>query len=68
MEKGYKLKIGRFPFSALGKARAIGETEGMVKLIFDEKYGELLGAHIVGHDATEMIAETWFSKNFRDND
>lgn len=57
LEKGYKLKIGRFPFSALGKARAIGETEGMVKLIFDEKYGELLGAHIVGHDATEMIAE-----------
>lgn len=57
LEKGYKLKIGRFPFSALGKARAIGETDGMVKLVFDEKYGELLGAHIVGHDATEMIAE-----------
>ena len=57
LDKGYTLKIGRFPFSALGKARAIGETEGMVKLIFDEKYGELLGAHIVGHDATEMIAE-----------
>jgi dihydrolipoamide dehydrogenase len=57
LAQGYKLKIGRFPFSALGKARAIGETEGMVKLIFDEKYGELLGAHIVGHDATEMIAE-----------
>jgi len=56
-EAGYSLKIGRFPFSALGKARAIGETDGMVKLIFDEKYGELLGAHIVGHDATEMIAE-----------
>ena len=61
-EKGYKLKIGRFPFSALGKARAIGETEGMVKLIFDEKYGELLGAHIVGHDATEMIAELGLAK------
>jgi dihydrolipoamide dehydrogenase len=57
LEKGYKLKIGRFPFSALGKARAIGDTDGQVKLIFDEKYGELLGAHIVGHDATEMIAE-----------
>ncbi|MCB0279430.1 MAG: dihydrolipoyl dehydrogenase [Calditrichaeota bacterium] len=62
LEKGYKLKIGRFPFSALGKARAIGETEGMVKLIFDEKYGELLGAHIVGHDATEMIAELGLAK------
>jgi dihydrolipoamide dehydrogenase len=62
LEKGYKLKVGRFPFSALGKARAIGETEGMVKLIFDEKYGELLGAHIVGHDATEMIAELGLAK------
>ena len=62
LEKGYKLKIGRFPFSALGKARAIGETDGMVKLIFDEKYGELLGAHIVGHDATEMIAELGLAK------
>lgn len=57
LDKGYTLKVGRFPFAASGKARAIGETEGMVKLIFDDKYGELLGAHIVGHDATEMIAE-----------
>ncbi|MCH8904301.1 MAG: dihydrolipoyl dehydrogenase [Bacteroidetes bacterium] len=56
-EKGYSLKIGRFPFQASGKARAIGHTEGFVKLIFDEKYGELLGAHIVGAEATEMIAE-----------
>jgi dihydrolipoamide dehydrogenase len=56
-ELGYKIKIGRFPFSALGKATAIGEREGMVKLIFSEPHGELLGAHIVGHDATEMIAE-----------
>lgn len=56
-EKGYEVNVGRFPFSALGKARAIGETEGMVKLVFDKKYGELLGAHIVGHEATEMIAE-----------
>lgn len=54
---GYKIKVGRFPFRPLGKALAIGETEGQVKLIFDEKYGELLGAHIVGSEATEMIAE-----------
>ncbi len=53
---GYQLKIGRFPFSASGKARAIGETDGLVKLIFDAKYGELLGAHILGAEATEMIA------------
>lgn len=54
---GYKIKVGKFPFRPLGKALAIGETEGQVKLIFDEKYGELLGAHIVGSEATEMIAE-----------
>ncbi|MBI3587079.1 MAG: dihydrolipoyl dehydrogenase, partial [Ignavibacteriales bacterium] len=54
---GYKVKVGRFPFRPLGKAMAIGETEGTVKLVFDEKYGELLGAHIIGSEATEMIAE-----------
>ena len=54
---GHKIKVGKFPFRPLGKALAIGETEGQVKLIFDEKYGELLGAHIVGSEATEMIAE-----------
>lgn len=54
---GREMKIGRFPFSASGKARAIGETDGLVKLIFDAKYGELLGAHILGAEATEMIAE-----------
>ena len=59
---GHKLKIGRFPFSASGKARAIGETDGLVKLIFDEKYGELLGAHIMGAEATEMIAELGVAK------
>ena len=51
------MKIGKFPFRPLGKALAIGETEGQVKLVFDEKYGELLGAHIVGSEATEMISE-----------
>lgn len=54
---GYKLKVGKFPFSANGKSRAAGETAGMVKLIFDEEYGELLGAHIVGAEATELISE-----------
>ena len=59
---GYALKIGRFPFSASGKARAIGETDGLVKLIFDAKYGELLGAHILGAEPTEMIAELGVAK------
>jgi dihydrolipoamide dehydrogenase len=56
-EAGHELKIGRFPFRPLGKAVAAGESEGLVKLIFDAKYGELLGAHILGGEATEMIAE-----------
>jgi dihydrolipoamide dehydrogenase len=60
--KGYKVKIGRFPFRPLGKAMAIGETEGIVKLVFDEKHGELLGAHIIGSEATEMIAELGMAK------
>ncbi len=62
LKAGYKLKIGRFPFRPLGKAMATGETEGTVKLIFDEKYGELLGAHIIGSEATEMIAELGMAK------
>ncbi len=57
LEKKIAFKVGRFPFSASGKARAIGHTEGMVKLIIGEKYGELLGAHIIGAEATEMLAE-----------
>lgn len=60
---GYKIKVGKFPFRPLGKAMAIGETEGQVKLIFDEKYGELLGAHIVGSEATELIAELVTAKS-----
>ncbi len=56
-EAGYELKVGKFPFSANGKASAIGHTEGFVKVIYDAKYGELLGCHIVGPEATEMIAE-----------
>jgi dihydrolipoamide dehydrogenase len=54
-ELGYKIKIGKFPFSANGKAIAMGETEGLVKTIFDEKTGELLGAHMIGAEVTEMI-------------
>lgn len=56
-EAGYELKIGKFPFSASGKAKAGGNSEGFVKLIFDAKYGELLGAHMIGAGVTEMIAE-----------
>ncbi len=63
IEAGYEIKIGRFPYSASGKARAIGERDGLVKLIFDKKYGELLGAHIAGHEATELIAELGAAKS-----
>lgn len=62
-EKGYEIKIGKFPFMASGKAFAIGEREGFVKLVFDAKYGELLGAHIIGSEATEMIAELGIAKS-----
>ena len=62
-EKGYEVMIGRYPFRPHGKAVATGENEGLVKLIFDKKYGELLGAHIVGHEATEMIAEACAAKS-----
>lgn len=56
-EAGYNIRIGKFPFTASGKASAAGSKEGFVKLIFDNKYGELLGAHLVGDNVTEMIAE-----------
>ena len=56
-EEGYEIKVGKFPFMASGKAFAVGERDGFVKLIFDAKYGELLGAHIIGSEATELIAE-----------
>jgi dihydrolipoamide dehydrogenase len=56
-EKGYELKIGKFPFSASGKAAASGEKDGFVKVIFDAKYGEWLGAHFIGAGVTDMIAE-----------
>jgi dihydrolipoamide dehydrogenase len=56
-EAGYEVKIGKFPFSASGKASAAGAKDGFVKLIFDAKYGECLGAHMIGATVTEMIAE-----------
>ena len=58
-----EIKIGRFPLSASGKAAAIGEREGFAKLIFDKKYGELLGAHLIGSEVTEMIAELSLAKS-----
>ncbi|MFM7018583.1 dihydrolipoyl dehydrogenase [Flavobacterium sp.] len=56
-EKGYELKIGKFPFSASGKAKAAGASDGFVKVIFDAKYGEWLGCHMIGAGVTDMIAE-----------
>jgi dihydrolipoamide dehydrogenase len=56
-EAGYEIKVGKFPFTASGKASAAGAKDGFVKLIFDEKYGELLGAHMIGANVTEMISE-----------
>lgn len=56
-EAGHELKIGKFPFSASGKASAAGHKEGFIKLVFDAKYGELLGGHMIGANVTEMIAE-----------
>ncbi len=56
-EAGYDIKVGKFPFSASGKASAAGTKDGFVKVIFDAKYGEFLGAHMLGYNVTEMIAE-----------
>ncbi len=56
-EAGYEIKVGKFPFTASGKAKAAGAPEGFVKVIFDAKYGEWLGAHMIGANVTEMIAE-----------
>ncbi len=61
-EAGYEIRVGKFPFTASGKASAAGAKEGFVKLIFDEKYGELLGAHMIGANVTEMIAELVVAK------
>ncbi len=57
-DAGYEVKVGKFPLSASGKASAAGHTEGFIKVIFDAKYGEWLGTHMIGYNVTEMIAET----------
>ncbi len=56
-ERGYEVKVGKFPFRALGKALAMGEHEGFVKVVVDAKFGELLGAHLIGSDVTELLPE-----------
>ena len=56
-DEGYQIKVGKFPFSASGKAKASGDSEGFVKVIFDAKYGEWLGCHMIGAGVTDMIAE-----------
>jgi len=62
VEKGFDIKVGRFPLSASGKAMAVSSTEGFAKIIFDKKYGELLGFHMIGENATELIAEIAVAK------
>lgn len=57
-DAGYEIKVGKFPLSASGKASAAGATEGFIKVIFDAKYGEWLGTHMIGHNVTEAIAQT----------
>lgn len=62
-EAGYEIKVGKFPFSASGKAQAAGASDGFVKVIFDAKYGEWLGAHMIGFNVTELIAEAVVARN-----
>ena len=56
-EKGYELKVGRFPLSASGKAIAMGETEGMVKVVAEKEIGDILGVHMIGSEVTELLGE-----------
>jgi len=63
LEKGHNIKVGKFPLSASGKAMAISSTEGFAKIIFDAKYGELLGFHMIGENATEIISEIAVAKS-----
>ena len=62
-EAGYEIKVGKFPFTASGKAKAAGAPDGFVKVIFDAKYGEWLGAHMIGYNVTELIAEVVAARN-----
>ncbi|MGX7592445.1 dihydrolipoyl dehydrogenase [Candidatus Karelsulcia muelleri] len=63
LEKGFEIHVGKFPFSALGKAKINGETEGFIKVIFDKKYGEWLGCHMIGKGVTELITEVIIARN-----
>ena len=63
LSKGFKIKVGKFPLSASGKAMAVSSTEGFAKIIFDEEYGELLGFHMIGENATELISEIAVAKS-----
>ncbi|MGC8747653.1 MAG: dihydrolipoyl dehydrogenase [Candidatus Kapaibacteriota bacterium] len=62
-DAGYDVRVGKFPYTANGKAHGIGEARGFVKLVIDNKYGEILGAHLIGPDVTEMIAELTLARN-----
>ena len=62
-EKGYEIKIGNFPFRGLGKSMAVGDTDGFAKVIYDAKYGEMLGCHIIGSEATNLITEAVIARN-----
>ena len=62
-DKGVKYKVGKFPFLASGKAQAVGEGDGFVKILFGEENSEVLGAHIIGPEATELIAELGLAIN-----
>ncbi|AXN02692.1 dihydrolipoyl dehydrogenase [Candidatus Karelsulcia muelleri] len=63
LEQGFEIQVGKFPFSALGKAKINGETEGFIKVIFDKKYGEWLGCHMIGKGVTELITEVIIARN-----
>ncbi|MGX7592718.1 dihydrolipoyl dehydrogenase [Candidatus Karelsulcia muelleri] len=63
LDKGFEIKVGKFPFSALGKAKINGETEGFIKVIFDKQYGEWLGCHMIGKGVTELITEVIIARH-----
>ena len=63
VEQGYEIKVGTFPFRGLGKSMATGDTDGFVKVIYDVKYGEMLGCHIIGAEATNLITEAVIARN-----
>ena len=63
IENGYEVKTGNFPFRGLGKSMAVGDTDGFVKVIYDAKYGEMLGCHIIGAEATNLITEAVIARN-----